>query len=59
MMLVVTGTTLQIQKIQVPTPVMSGSDVVLRCLYKDIDPMSSSIYGPGGATGPLYSLKVT
>lgn len=28
--------TLQIQQVIVPTQVMSGSNVVLRCLYKDI-----------------------
>ena len=32
----VTDGTLQIQQVIVPTQVMSGSNVVLRCLYKDI-----------------------
>ena len=68
----VTDGTLQIQQVIVPTQVMSGSNVVLRCLYKDIPddddtsaPSSASVgitMSPVAipsslATSPLYSLK--
>ena len=56
--------TLQIQQVIVPTQVMTGSNVVLRCIYKDIpDEVTSTISTtmmptPSSvATSPLYSLK--
>mgnify|MGYP003348988538 CR=1 FL=1 len=57
--------TLQIQYVIVPTQVMTGSNVVLRCIYKDIpDDVTSTTVSTtlipttsSPATSPLYSLK--
>jgi hypothetical protein len=60
--------TLMIQQILVPVQVMSGSNVVLRCLFAEIGSNSTPISGnhkhgiiteyDPAAAGPLYSLKV-
>ena len=62
--------TLMIQQILVPVQVMSGSNVVLRCLFAEIGSNSTLISGNHkhnlpeydssviAAAGPLYSLKV-
>lgn len=56
-----------IQQILVPVQVMSGSNVVLRCLFAEIGSNSTPISGNHKhciteydpvAAGPLYSLKV-
>lgn len=56
-----------IQQILVPVQVMSGSNVVLRCLFAEIGSNSTLISGNHKhsiteydpvAAGPLYSLKV-
>lgn len=57
-----------IQQILVPVQVMSGSNVVLRCLFAEIGSNSTPISGnhkhgiiteyDPAAAGPLYSLKV-
>ncbi|XP_046457205.1 uncharacterized protein LOC124204205 [Daphnia pulex] len=58
--------TLMIQQILVPVQVMSGSNVVLRCLFAEIGSNSTPISGnhkhgiteyDPAAAGPLYSLK--